>query len=420
MPAMPRLTAIALATALFSLPMTAAAADWPRADIDKALAVIAAGNPDVASCLADFKTVMSHDVQQIDLNRDGINELVVRTGPEAFGPGPSQGAQTACLGDFSLMSIAISDGKGGWVANIGFPQRDLTFRERPDSPWPDVTLVGKSGCGPVYRYDMDKYALWKRCDDGGNLTFADAEVENAVPRDFGVDTFEASYPAGNTAGDDYMHNGSTMYVNPARGLISYKAPKRSIARTVGSGDVVFKAKPWDPANHTMLIEGTAYTFKKGCEPAPYLVKGVHQADGTLVLRGAAPVRDKRSCAVKGYSYSSGNAELVFTSATPNLGSWQGYYFGSCGNDDRVQCQIEVGVSGKALSVTLEVADRYEARDVKCRLTGTFTPAGSELRGGFDRAPGARLVQVGGALHLKGVPKSACGVKLNGAFSAMGD
>ena len=421
MPAMNHISKLALTAFVATLPVSALAADWPQADVDRALAVIAAGKPEIATCLKDFKTAMGHEVKQIDLNKDGLNELVVSTGPKDFGDGPSASAHIACFGELGIMNIAISDGKGGWVDNIGFNVVDLAFHDRPDSAWPDVELKGKMGCAPIYRYYKEQYTLWKSCDDGGNHIFADAELDWAVPRDFGIDTFAPKpYPPANVKGDDYLHNGSTMYVNPALGLISYKAPKSSIARTVHSGDVVFQAKPWDPSDHRMLIEGTAYTFKKGCEPAPYYVTGQHQQDGTLVLRGAAPVRDKRSCAVKGYSYSSGNAELVFTSITPSLQSWQGWFAGECAKGNRVQCNIDVEARGRALWVQLHVSNRYSSKDVKCRLTGTFEPAGSELRGGFDKAPNARFVQMDGGLRLAGVPKDVCGVKLNGEYHAFGD
>jgi hypothetical protein len=420
MPAMPSLSKLALAAALLSFPLTATAADWPNADVDRALAVIAAGKPDIAACLKDFKTVMSHDVRQRDLNSDGVNELVVSTMPAAFGEGPSQGAFVACFGDHAIMNIAISDGKGGWVDNIGYNVHDLIFHDRPDSAWPDVELQGKMGCAPIYRHYKDRYTLWKTCDHGGNHVFADATLHGVVPSDFGIDTFKTSYPAANTAGDEYLHNGSTMYVSPELGLISYKAPKRSIARTVDQGDVVFKAKPWNPENHNLLIEGTAYTFKKGCAPAPYFVTGLHRADGTLVLRGAAPMRDKRSCAIRGYSHASGNAELVFTPTTPSLGAWPGSYAGTCGNDNRVQCTLEVDAQGGALAVKLEVANRFDGFDVKCLLTGTFNAAGSEIHGAFDRAPAVRIAMVGYDLRVTGVPKSACGVKLAGDYRAFGD
>jgi hypothetical protein len=182
MPAIPSLSKFALVGALLSFPLTSAAADWPQADVDKALAMIAAGKQDIAACLKDFKTVMGHDVRQVDLNKDGINELVVRTGPKDFGDGPSAGAHIACFGDLGIMNIAISDGKGSWVDNIGFNVHDLAFHDRPDSAWPDVELKGKMGCAPIYRYYKAQYVLWKRCDDGGNHVFADAELRSPIRR----------------------------------------------------------------------------------------------------------------------------------------------------------------------------------------------------------------------------------------------
>lgn len=66
------------------------------------------------------------------------------------------------------------------------------------------------------------------------------------------------------------------------------------------------------------MAGTAYTFRKGCPPAPYAVSGGFVAGATIydhdriILRGASPVREKNGCALVGYTTDSGNAELIFT------------------------------------------------------------------------------------------------------------
>lgn len=48
--------------------------------------------------------------------------------------------------------------------------------------------------------------------------------------------------------------------------------------------------------------GTAYIFKRGCEPLPYAAAG-KDSDPGIVLVGVAPRRDPRSCAVIGDTVS---------------------------------------------------------------------------------------------------------------------
>jgi hypothetical protein len=110
----------------------------------------------------------------------------------------------------------------------------------------------------------------------------------------------------------FVHNGSSMIVDPDAGIITYDNPKRSIAGAVRSGALLFQAyAPWNPHDDNALVSGTAYVFKKGCSPAPYPVAGHHEGRDMLVLRGAAPVREKHGCRVVGYRMN-GNSTLVFT------------------------------------------------------------------------------------------------------------
>jgi hypothetical protein len=58
------------------------------------------------------------------------------------------------------------------------------------------------------------------------------------------------------------------------------------------------------------IMGVAYTFKRGCPPAPYEVTGV-QTSNEIVLRGHAPVRASSDCEVARYDDSAPTARLQF-------------------------------------------------------------------------------------------------------------
>jgi hypothetical protein len=58
------------------------------------------------------------------------------------------------------------------------------------------------------------------------------------------------------------------------------------------------------------LHGTAYTFRRGCPPAPYAVSGI-QTSARIVLRGPAPVRESAGCNVIGYDDSAASATLQF-------------------------------------------------------------------------------------------------------------
>ncbi len=106
-------------------------------------------------------------------------------------------------------------------------------------------------------------------------------------------------------GEAMGHNGSTMFHHQKQHIIVYLDPKASIAGSIKSDTVLFRG--WSVPNE--WISGVAYTFKKGCDPAPYLVSGYDNGSLQLTLQGKAPVRE--GCKVVGYSDKSPNAKLVF-------------------------------------------------------------------------------------------------------------
>lgn len=113
---------------------------------------------------------------------------------------------------------------------------------------------------------------------------------------------------GNIVGID--HNGSFMWVSEDLSVIYYEDPKDSLAGVVNKGQVLYRGDPI-PTEPGRQATGTAYTFRKGCEPAAYAVTGSATSDGRLIMRGASPIRAKSGCAVVGYTTDSGNAVLVF-------------------------------------------------------------------------------------------------------------
>ncbi len=106
------------------------------------------------------------------------------------------------------------------------------------------------------------------------------------------------------------HNGSSMWVSQDLSVIYYDKPKAAL-RSIASGTVLYRGDPI-PTAPGIAVSGTAYTFRKGCDPAPYPVTGSTTRDGKLVLKGKAPVREKGGCRVTGYTADSSNATLVFT------------------------------------------------------------------------------------------------------------
>jgi hypothetical protein len=106
-------------------------------------------------------------------------------------------------------------------------------------------------------------------------------------------------------GEFMGHNGSLIFHHQKQHIIVYSQPKASIAGSIKPETVLFRG--WSVPNE--WISGVAYTFKKGCDPAPYLVSGYDNGSLRLTLQGKAPVRD--GCNVVGYSDKSPNAKLVF-------------------------------------------------------------------------------------------------------------
>ncbi len=104
------------------------------------------------------------------------------------------------------------------------------------------------------------------------------------------------------------HNGSTVAVSPAEGTIRFEHVRDGLSGSIADGSILFQGEPWKPGG---AFHGLAYTFRKGCEPAPYAVAASYEGLGEiLTLRGDAPVRAGKGCHVVGHSARSDNAVLV--------------------------------------------------------------------------------------------------------------
>lgn len=113
---------------------------------------------------------------------------------------------------------------------------------------------------------------------------------------------DASY---DMPGDLIVHNKQSMKFVPDLGVIAYSVPKASFIKP---HTVLFRGFMTNSAGS---VQGMAYTFKKGCEPAPYFVEGWYDGGLKLTLTGAAPIRSKTSCAITGYTRKSPHATLDF-------------------------------------------------------------------------------------------------------------
>lgn len=106
----------------------------------------------------------------------------------------------------------------------------------------------------------------------------------------------------------WSHNGSTMlwYSNGQQRQVSYYNPRRGLS--VQRGTVLFEGQKVGTE-----IYGTAYVFRRGCQPAPYSVRGlVDPRNQThVILYGSAPIRQRGGCAVVGYNPQSNNSRLEF-------------------------------------------------------------------------------------------------------------
>jgi len=101
------------------------------------------------------------------------------------------------------------------------------------------------------------------------------------------------------------HNGSQMLLQSDgdQRTISYLFPRPGIPAQ--PGDILFRGR-----NNGNFYQGTAYVFRRGCQPAPYQVSGDVSSRSRFVLRGASPRRS--GCRIIGYTNNAGNSRLVFT------------------------------------------------------------------------------------------------------------
>jgi len=102
------------------------------------------------------------------------------------------------------------------------------------------------------------------------------------------------------------HNGSRAIITRDKGLVEvkYETPRPSLS--VKPGTLLFSGT-WDGRGN---YQGAAYTFKRGCDPAPYPVTGREGGPG-IIMSGVAPHRDAQGCSFIGATANSKHSRLVF-------------------------------------------------------------------------------------------------------------
>ncbi|MGF6178262.1 hypothetical protein [Ensifer sp. 4252] len=182
--------------------------------------------------------------------------------------------------------------------------KECTLRDCPIRIFREGVRIGqRMACRDVQTFRVSRDGEYiKMC----GMTYAVADLTDVHPR-----SANKTMPYWEQMAEELVlnHNGSAMRVLPQEGKIIYLEPRKGLAPAIKSGQVLFEGKPWTSGGP---FSGMAYTFRKGCPPAPYRVEAFYEGSvETLVLRGAAPVREKKGCKVVGYSRESDNAELRF-------------------------------------------------------------------------------------------------------------
>ncbi|QRM35092.1 hypothetical protein [Microvirga sp. VF16] len=286
------------ATAVLLLASTSAMA---LSDTDREAAIKAAKAGPVGryiECGVEMGSPVELDVTPMDLNADGVEEVMITASHENGG--------AACFSHLGMnKTLMIRNRKGEWIANLGFDAQEIKALPDRSNGYQDLAVDLAGDCWPVWRHNATEYHIYKQCQKGKLVIASSWKAGGSQPKRLE-----------DTLGWDndqlYIHNGSGMYVNMGTGIIRYAAPKESIAGTVKEGTVLFRGEfknaPGLEARGT--VNGTAYVFKKGCEPAPYQVSGTYNA-WSVTMKGAAPRRAKDSCAVLEATKNSPHAVLKF-------------------------------------------------------------------------------------------------------------
>jgi hypothetical protein len=242
-----------------------------------------------------------------------IGDTITRLGLE-FGP---RGHEKALLDD-DLRWAPAGNGAGDqieWHISNGKPFAAIvdTWRQPDDGGKPieeilvaKVTQSGSCRVGTVSAHIPDAINIARKLADSRAERFRCGTDKSVTESDPSANLVTESYDKLGQR-ETLDHNGSIMTLTRSNDdvvAIQYHNPRAELSVTPGT--VLFRGQ----TDKTGRLTGVAYTFKPGCDPAAYPVRG-EKAGGVVVLTGAAPKRDRRSCAIIGYDSTSTNSRLVF-------------------------------------------------------------------------------------------------------------
>ena len=197
----------------------------------------------------------------------------------------------------SVVAFRTEDDEEGIVGKpAGGPILGLAYLTRGPAEPPDLTLL-KARLGTV-NGDLAPIILANEILEGDSSNPGPAVPLPGTPRPFSL----------------WAHKGSTVYLvaQGASREFRYEQPRAGMTdEDARKGTLLFKGVARE-GNY----EGTAYIFKRGCNPAPYRVSGPILDDSRRVLmRGNAPRLNDR-CQIIGHIADS----LEFTlAAAPSTG-----------------------------------------------------------------------------------------------------
>ena len=241
----------------------------------------------------------------VDVNSDGRGDLFMTSARAPCDGAPSYDSGTAGYG----ARWAISKPDGSYAISDTM-LRGAEIQETLRNGYQLILHLHGLSCGKIGAAQCRNVVRFDRSGEMVSVAWPDGHA--AAPGERKPVAQRAAAPAAATADGDEPspfigadHNGSLMEM--AGNRIIYAQPKPSLRDVVKPGTVLVEGR-WNGE----AFEGTAYAFKKGCEPASYRVSGrTIQRNGQLdlVLRGAGPLR--QGCEVVSYSETSPHARLVF-------------------------------------------------------------------------------------------------------------
>ncbi|MBK9334837.1 MAG: hypothetical protein IPM96_21165 [Ignavibacteria bacterium] len=142
-------------TAIFIISMFCANTIISQTQIDSAKIIFEATNGEFKNTSGLYNPDCGGDytAQLLDLNKDGQPEVLVQVG---------QGCLTGIAGNH--MELYIKDKNEKWNTQFGFDGFP-NILETTNLGYPDIEIAGPGFCFPVWRWNGEKYDLFKKCPE---------------------------------------------------------------------------------------------------------------------------------------------------------------------------------------------------------------------------------------------------------------